>query len=75
MICFFEPVTFLYTSSVGDLLHSYHPELAIMKICFENYCCVSCNINIGRIVDLGKDSTIKALSVIKVERSPTIVLE
>lgn len=39
MICFFEPITFLCTSLVGDLLHSNHAELAIMKICFEN-CCV-----------------------------------
>lgn len=32
----------------GDLLCSYHPELASVKICFENHCCDSCSINIGR---------------------------
>jgi len=74
MVYFFEPIAFLCISSAGDLLHSYHPELAIMRICFENYC-VSGSINTGRIVDLGKDSTIKAMSVIKVEKSLTIVLE
>lgn len=54
LICLFEPITPLCTSSAGDLLHGYHPELAVVRVCFENSCSVFCTINITRIVDLGK---------------------
>lgn len=67
LICLFEPITSLCASSAGDLLHGYHPELAVVRVCFENSCSVFCTINIARIVDLGKK---KSLSVVKVEKSP-----
>lgn len=71
MLCFLGPLPDLCTSLVVDLLQCYHPELAISQDGFENGCCVSCNINTGRIFYPGRESN----TVSNKERSPANVLE